>query len=367
MPKSTPRPEILDPQKTPPRYPENTEQNTPKYQKCPFWAFFSVFEGYCFRVPGFQPGGYFLGIFRGNSGSGHLGSPLHVRLCSEFCSGLIMGLRCWCAARDGRIKGIYWQQGIYGGNHAESDGGCCKQPLPRGAPCAKKLPQTENNIWGRKKHDKIPHNFLRSPPGSFATFSRCLENFPSNRAEKLEKRTKSLEKMQKGRRRGEVVDYCRLSWSNVSWPITRRTWREAMSDHAKLGLGGSTSSLGTLCCSGKDCNIWLWKKIQLVLAWIGISLREVRNLEDLPGRLKAFRGRFVSLYKTSCGEKLFLFRFRCFGAILQACKAKSHLNVKNYLARWWELALERVFWEGVQRQPLPPTWSCSEIPSPTMV
>ena len=38
------------------------------------FGIFSVFFGYFLGVPQFRPGGYFFGIFRGNSGSGHFGA-----------------------------------------------------------------------------------------------------------------------------------------------------------------------------------------------------------------------------------------------------------------------------------------------------
>ena len=70
--KNTPQAEILKPK-------ENTPKIPKKYQKR---TFFGYFLGVFFRgilgvnsgSPEFQPGGYFFGIFRGNSGSGHLGS-----------------------------------------------------------------------------------------------------------------------------------------------------------------------------------------------------------------------------------------------------------------------------------------------------
>ena len=67
MPKNTPRPEILDSQNFAPKIP-------PKYQKCAFLVFFLVFLGCFLGVPEFRSGGYFFGIFRGNSGLGHLGA-----------------------------------------------------------------------------------------------------------------------------------------------------------------------------------------------------------------------------------------------------------------------------------------------------
>ena len=72
--KIPPSPEILDSQNLPPKYPENTQKILPKYQKCPFWVFFFGILGVFLGVPEFRPGGYFFGIFRGNSGSGHLGA-----------------------------------------------------------------------------------------------------------------------------------------------------------------------------------------------------------------------------------------------------------------------------------------------------
>ena len=72
--KNTPGPEILDSQNLPPKYPENTEKNTPKIPKMRNFGIFSVFWGYFLGVPEFRAEGYFFGIFRGNSGSGHVGA-----------------------------------------------------------------------------------------------------------------------------------------------------------------------------------------------------------------------------------------------------------------------------------------------------
>ena len=60
--KNTPRPEILDSQKLPSKYPEITEKSPPPpKKKFPFWVFFGYFLG----VPEFRPGGSFFGVFRG--------------------------------------------------------------------------------------------------------------------------------------------------------------------------------------------------------------------------------------------------------------------------------------------------------------
>ena len=62
---------------TPRIYPENTPKIPKKYPqntKNAHFCIFSVFLGYFLGVPEFRPGGYFFGIFRGNSGSGHPGA-----------------------------------------------------------------------------------------------------------------------------------------------------------------------------------------------------------------------------------------------------------------------------------------------------
>ena len=64
--KNTSRPEILDSQNLPRKY----RKNTPKIPKMPVLGIFSVFLGYFLAVPEFRPGGYFFGIFGGNSGVG---------------------------------------------------------------------------------------------------------------------------------------------------------------------------------------------------------------------------------------------------------------------------------------------------------
>ena len=72
--KNTPRPEILDSQNLPRKYRKNTPK-TPKMTVLGiFFSIFLVFWGYFLGVPKFRPGGYFFGIFCGNSGSGHLGA-----------------------------------------------------------------------------------------------------------------------------------------------------------------------------------------------------------------------------------------------------------------------------------------------------
>ena len=71
---NTPRAEILEPQ-------ENTPKIPKKYQNCAFvvfWGYFfgifGAFWGQMLGVQNFGRGGYFFGIFRGNSGSGHFGA-----------------------------------------------------------------------------------------------------------------------------------------------------------------------------------------------------------------------------------------------------------------------------------------------------
>ena len=64
--KNTPRPEILASQNLPPKYPENTEKNTPKIPKMRIFGvfFFRLFWGYLLAVPESRPGGYlFFGVF----------------------------------------------------------------------------------------------------------------------------------------------------------------------------------------------------------------------------------------------------------------------------------------------------------------
>ena len=71
--KNSPRPEILDSPEFTPKIPRKYRKNTPKIPKMSFWYFFGIW-GYFLGVPKFRPGGYFFGIFCGNSGSGHLGA-----------------------------------------------------------------------------------------------------------------------------------------------------------------------------------------------------------------------------------------------------------------------------------------------------
>ena len=68
--KNTPRPEILEPQENTPKIPRKYRKNTPKIPKMHIFGIFSVFLGYFLGVPELRPGGYFFGIFRGNSGVG---------------------------------------------------------------------------------------------------------------------------------------------------------------------------------------------------------------------------------------------------------------------------------------------------------
>ena len=56
-----------------PKIPRKYRKNTPKIPKMTVFGIFSVFLGYFLGVPKFRLGGYFFGIFCGNSGSGHLG------------------------------------------------------------------------------------------------------------------------------------------------------------------------------------------------------------------------------------------------------------------------------------------------------
>ena len=67
-----PPPKILDSQ----NYPQNAPKIPKKYpkipKKCAFLVFFGIFGVFSW------PGGYFFGIFRGNSGSGHLGALSQV-------------------------------------------------------------------------------------------------------------------------------------------------------------------------------------------------------------------------------------------------------------------------------------------------
>ena len=51
------------------KIPRKYRKNTPKIPKMPILGIFSVFSGYFLGVQNFGPGGYFFGIFRGNSGS----------------------------------------------------------------------------------------------------------------------------------------------------------------------------------------------------------------------------------------------------------------------------------------------------------
>ena len=72
--KNTPRPEILDSQNLPPKYPENTEKIPRKYRKCVFLVFFRYFWGIFLGFQNFGPGVLFLyfswkfrvGPFRGS-------------------------------------------------------------------------------------------------------------------------------------------------------------------------------------------------------------------------------------------------------------------------------------------------------------
>ena len=63
---------------TPRIYARNTPKIPKKYPQNTKMRIFSVFLGYFFGIfgvfPEFRAGGYFFGIFRGNSGSGHLGA-----------------------------------------------------------------------------------------------------------------------------------------------------------------------------------------------------------------------------------------------------------------------------------------------------
>ena len=61
-----------------PKMPRKYSISTPKVPKMPILGIFSVFSGCFLGVPEFRPGGYFFGIFRGNSGSGHLGALYQV-------------------------------------------------------------------------------------------------------------------------------------------------------------------------------------------------------------------------------------------------------------------------------------------------
>ena len=72
--KNTPRrPEILDSQNLSPKYPENTKKYPQNTKNTHFWYFFGIFSVFSWgsRI---SARGYFFGIFRGNSGSGHLGA-----------------------------------------------------------------------------------------------------------------------------------------------------------------------------------------------------------------------------------------------------------------------------------------------------
>ena len=75
--KNTPRPEILDSQNLPPKYPENTEKIPRKYRKCVFLVFFRYFGGIFLGFQNFGPGGIFLVFFVEIAGRAILG------LCSR--------------------------------------------------------------------------------------------------------------------------------------------------------------------------------------------------------------------------------------------------------------------------------------------
>ena len=57
-----------------PKMPRKYRKNTPKIPKMCIFGIWGVFFRYFLGVPEFRPRGYFFGIFRGNSGSGHLGA-----------------------------------------------------------------------------------------------------------------------------------------------------------------------------------------------------------------------------------------------------------------------------------------------------
>ena len=72
--KNTPRAEILDYRKIPPKHPENTEKIPPKYRENDRFGYFLVIFGVFSRGSRISARRVFLGIFGGNSGSGHLGA-----------------------------------------------------------------------------------------------------------------------------------------------------------------------------------------------------------------------------------------------------------------------------------------------------
>ena len=57
-----------------PKIPRKYRKNTHRIPKMRIFGIFSVFFWYFLGVPEFRPEGYFFSIFRGNSGSGHLGA-----------------------------------------------------------------------------------------------------------------------------------------------------------------------------------------------------------------------------------------------------------------------------------------------------
>ena len=70
--KRPPGPKFWNPKKIPQKYRKNTKMRIFGI----FWVFFGIFGilGLNSGSPEFRVGGYFFGIFHGNSGSGHFGA-----------------------------------------------------------------------------------------------------------------------------------------------------------------------------------------------------------------------------------------------------------------------------------------------------
>ena len=71
--KLPPGPKFWKPDKTPRKYRKNT-QNEHFWYFFYFFGIFGTFSEYFLGGPEVWAGGYFFGIFRGNSGSGHFGA-----------------------------------------------------------------------------------------------------------------------------------------------------------------------------------------------------------------------------------------------------------------------------------------------------
>ena len=62
------------PRKHPQDNPQNTRKIPPNTKSARLGYFSGIFSGYFVRILEYRAGGSFFGIFRGNSGSSHLGS-----------------------------------------------------------------------------------------------------------------------------------------------------------------------------------------------------------------------------------------------------------------------------------------------------